>query len=80
LAPRIVEAERLAELGTQQLNTNQFQAALESFQQALPIYREIKSPLGEAKALVGLGAAYMGLKDISRATSFLQQALAIAQE
>jgi CHAT domain-containing protein len=80
LAPRIVEAERLAELGTQQLNTNQFQAALQSFQQALPIYREIKSRLGEAKALVGLGAAYMGLKDISRATPFLQQALAIAQE
>jgi CHAT domain-containing protein/Flp pilus assembly protein TadD len=79
LAPRIVEAERLAELGTQQLQTNQFQAALQSFQQALPIYREI-SRLGEGKALVGLAAAYIGLKDISRATSFLQQALAIAQE
>src|SRR5919199_1834579 len=80
LAPRIVEAERLAELGTQQLNTNQFQAALQTWQQALPIYREIKSRLGEAKALLGLGAAYMGLKDISRASPFLQQALAIAQE
>ncbi len=29
---------------------------------------------------MGLGAAYLGLKDISRATPFLQQALAIAQE
>ena len=77
---RKAEAERLAKLGTQQINTNQFQAALESFQQALPIYREIKDRPGEAVVLAGLGTAYIGLKDISRATPFLQQSLAIARE
>ncbi len=77
---RKAEADRLRQQGVQQLKSNQFEAALQSFQQALPISQEIKDRLGEAKALVGLGAAYVGLKDISRATPFLQQGLAIAQD
>jgi hypothetical protein len=78
---RKAEADRLLQQGTEQvLKTNQFQAALQSCQQVLPVYREIKDHLGEAKALACLGGAYIGLKDISRATPFLQQSLAIAQE
>ena len=77
---RKAEADRLLEQGNQQHNTRQFQAALEFFQQALRIYREIGDRSGEASALDRLGWTYRRLNQYSQALNYFQQALAISRE
>src|SRR5919199_5584091 len=52
------QADRLFQQGIQQYQTSQFEAALQSWQQALKIYREIKNRQGEGASLGGLGLAY----------------------
>jgi hypothetical protein len=49
---RKAEADRLLQQGIQQAQTSQFEAALQSWQQALIIYREIKDHKGEGKLWV----------------------------
>jgi hypothetical protein len=48
---RKAEADRLMQQGMQQSQTGQLRAALNSWQQALQIYRTIKNRLGEGLAL-----------------------------
>jgi tetratricopeptide (TPR) repeat protein len=55
------EADRLREQGNEQLDAGQFQAAIQSYQQALAVYREIGDRGGEANALQNLGYAYINL-------------------
>jgi CHAT domain-containing protein/Flp pilus assembly protein TadD len=74
------EADRLLKKGTEQLNANQSEAALLSFEQALTIYREIKDRQGEGVALGYLGLAYHSLRDNAKAIEYQQQSLAIARE
>ena len=74
------EAEQLLHQGIQQYQTSQFQAALESWQQALEIYRAIGDLQREADSLGNLGLAYDSLSDYQRAIEFHQQSLAIAQQ
>ncbi len=77
---RKAEADRLRQQGIEQYGISQFEAALQSWQQALIIYREIKDRQGEGKALMNLGAAYNSLGDYAKAIEYYQQALAIARE
>jgi CHAT domain-containing protein len=77
---RKAEADRLLEQGNQQYSISQFEAALQSWQQALIIYREIKNRLGEGNALGNLGLAYKSLGDYAKAIEYHQQHLAIARE
>jgi tetratricopeptide (TPR) repeat protein len=79
-ADRKAEADRLFQQGIEQYQTSQFEAALQSWQQALIIYREIKNRQGEGAALGNLGIAYYSLGDYTRAIDYSQQHLAIAQE
>ncbi|MEG4082434.1 CHAT domain-containing tetratricopeptide repeat protein [Microcoleus sp. POL10_C6] len=79
-AQRKAEADRLLNQGIQQHQISQFQAALQSWQQALIIYREIKNRQGEGKALGNLGIAYDSLGDYAKAIEYAQQLLAIARE
>jgi CHAT domain-containing protein len=79
-AQRKAEADRLLKQGTQQYQSSQFQAALQSWQQALIIYREIKDRQSEGKALGGMGIAYRNLGDYAKAIEYLQQWLALARE
>src|SRR5919199_6503972 len=51
---RKAEADRLFQQGIQQYQTSQFEAALQSWQQALTIYREIKDRIEEGNALGNL--------------------------
>jgi CHAT domain-containing protein/tetratricopeptide (TPR) repeat protein len=74
------DAERFLKTGIQQFQSNQIAAALNSWQQALTIYREIKDRSGEGQALGNLGFAYVFLKDYSQALNYLQQWLTITQE
>ncbi|MEO1124649.1 MAG: CHAT domain-containing tetratricopeptide repeat protein, partial [Cyanobacteria bacterium J06639_16] len=77
---RQAEADRLLQQGIQQSRTSQFQAALESWQQALEIYQRIGDRQGEANALGNLGIAYDSLSDYQRAIDFLEQSLVIARQ
>jgi CHAT domain-containing protein len=79
-AARQAEAERLLRQGIEQHQTSQFEAALQSLQQALTIYREIKDRSGEEAALGNLGTAYRSLGDYTTAIEYLQQSLEIARE
>jgi len=76
---RKAEGDRLLHQGTQQYQTSQFGAAIESCQQALEIYREIHNRQGEGWALVNLGLAYDSLGNDAKAIEYEQQALVIAR-
>ncbi|MEG4520194.1 MULTISPECIES: CHAT domain-containing tetratricopeptide repeat protein [unclassified Microcoleus] len=76
---RKAEGDRLMKQGMQQSQTGQLRAALNSWQQALQIYRTIKNRLGEALALNFLGGAYRSLGNSAKAIEYLQQSLAIAR-
>jgi CHAT domain-containing protein len=77
---REAEADRLMKQGIQQYQTGQFPAALNSWQQALQIYRAIKNRRGEGRALGSLGAAYHSLGNSAKVIEYSQQYLAIARE
>ena len=55
------------------------QRAIEFFEQALPIMREIGDRSGEGIALGNLGLAYANLEDDVRARSRMQEALVILE-
>ncbi|OUC14265.1 MAG: hypothetical protein B0A82_13385 [Alkalinema sp. CACIAM 70d] len=74
------EADRLLQKGIQQFQTSQFAAALQSWQQALILYRAINDRQGEGEALVGLGNAYDALGNHPKAIEHHEQSLAIARE
>ncbi|MEC4817320.1 MAG: CHAT domain-containing tetratricopeptide repeat protein [Scytonema sp. PMC 1069.18] len=77
---RKAEAEKVMQRGREQLQSSQFTAALQSWQQALLIYREIKDRQGEGKTLVNLGLAYHFLGDYRKAIEYYQQSLPILRE
>ncbi|WP_375327819.1 tetratricopeptide repeat protein [Microcystis sp. BLCC-F210] len=77
---RKAEADRLLDRGIQQAQTSQFREALQSWEQALQIYREIKNRKGEANSLGNLGLAYGSLGQYQKAIEYLQQTLTIARE
>lgn len=77
---RSAEADRLRLLGIRQYRASQFKSAVDSWQKALTIYREIKDRSGEAKSLhnLGLGHNLIGLHQ--KAIAFLQESLVISRE
>ncbi len=79
-ALRASEAERLFQKGIQQYQISQFITALQSYQQALSIYREIKDRKGEGQALGNLGVIYKSLGNYTKAIEYQEQSLAIARE
>ena len=58
---RKAEADQLLQQGIQQYQTSQFREALQSWEKALQIYREIKDRQGEVNSLGNLGVAYQSL-------------------
>lgn len=77
---RTTEAGRLLEKGVQQFSNSQVEAAAQSFQQALTIYREVQDRKGEWSALYFLGIMYSSIRDFTKALDYLQQSLVIAQK
>ena len=77
---RKAEAGRLLNQGLQQYRNNQTQAAFQSWEKTLQIYREIKDRAGAGRALGGLGIAYRELGQYQKAITFYEQDLAIARE
>lgn len=74
------EADCFLEQGIKQIDAKRFQAALQSLQQALTIYKDLKYRQGEGQVLKSLGDAYYAQKDYKKAIEFQQQALVIARE
>ncbi|NEP34987.1 CHAT domain-containing protein [Moorena sp. SIO3B2] len=77
---REAEADRLFDKGMEQSKVSQFREALQSWQRALTIYREIGDRKGEAYSLGNLGNVYQHLGDYKKAIEFHQQSLAIVRE
>jgi CHAT domain-containing protein len=77
---RQLEAYRLFNQGNQLYQTSQFEAALQSWEQALAIYRAIKDRSAERIVLGNLGFAYNDLGKYDKAMEFHLQSLAIARE
>ncbi|MFM7875887.1 MAG: tetratricopeptide repeat protein [Microcystis panniformis] len=77
---RETEADRLFRQGLQQFQNNQFREALQSWEKALQIYREIKDRPGEAISLGNLGLAYYSLGQHQLALKNYEQALLIFRE
>ncbi|MBW4512464.1 MAG: tetratricopeptide repeat protein [Scytonematopsis contorta HA4267-MV1] len=77
---RKAEADRLLKQGIEQYQTSQFSAALQSWQQVLDIYQEIKDRKGEGSALGNLGVACLSMGDYPKAIDYHKQSLKIAQE
>lgn len=67
-------------LGMAYLYLRQYQEALDHYQKALPIGREIDDPWCEAIGLLGLGAAYLHLGQYEEALDYSEQGLRICQE
>jgi CHAT domain-containing protein len=74
------EGDRLLLQGLQQYQARQFESALQSWEQALSIYREIQDRHGEGRSLLFSAGAYAGLGNGTRVLELSQQALAIAKE
>lgn len=77
---RKAEAEKVMQQGREQLKASQFTPALQFWQQALLIYREIKDRQGEGKTLGNIGLAYHYLGDYRKAIEYYQQSLPILRE
>ncbi|MCC5636088.1 CHAT domain-containing protein [Nostoc sp. CHAB 5844] len=77
---RQAEASRLLDKANQQLNQSQFEDAINSFQQALKIYRAINDRNYEGITLQGLADAYSVLGKHKIAIDYYQQSLIIAKK
>ncbi|MEG3848725.1 CHAT domain-containing protein [Microcoleus sp. herbarium19] len=74
------EADRLLDQGNRQHKISQFREALQSWEQALTIYREIGSRQGEANSLGNLGNVYRLLSQYQKSIEFQEQSLDIDLE
>ena len=77
---RQAEAERLLNLCREHIKTEQWKAGLESCQQAVSDYQQIKNRSGEAKSMTNLGIVYLRSGQSSQGISTLETALEIARE
>jgi CHAT domain-containing protein len=73
-------ADRLLQQGLRQYESEQFAAALASWQQSLVLDRAIKDRRREGETLRNIGRAYYMLKDMTQATAHFERSLAIARE
>lgn len=74
------EAEHLNQAGISSYNAASYHEALELFEQALNLQREIGDRAGEGATLNNIGLTYTGLSQYSQALDFSQQALDIRRE
>jgi tetratricopeptide (TPR) repeat protein len=78
--PQKAAAMTYESLGHVHYRLSQYQEARERYEQALPIYREIGSRLGQANAISSLGDVHYGLSQYQEARERYEQALPIYRE
>ena len=76
LAKRL-QAPTLNDLGDCYLSLGQYAKAMELYEQALAIYKEMGDRAGQAKTLNGLGNCYLSLGQYAKAMELYEQSLAI---
>lgn len=76
---RKAEAARLFQQGNQQFSISQFEAALQSWQQALTIYREIKDRQGEGQSLGNLGFTLFKSGNLTEAERTLRTGIEVLE-
>lgn len=74
------EALKLFWLGAKQLEENQYKEALDTFQKALVIIKEVGVPKGELSILYGIAEAYTKLGQPSKALDYYEQALVVSKK
>ena len=74
------EALRLNKLGLQQLRRGEYREALNNFEQALVIFREIGERKSEGAVLNNIGGVYRNLGEYPKALDYYQKSLAIDKE
>ena len=72
-------ANQLIQQGITQYQQKKLEAAIQSWQQALKIYQQLKERQGEATALGNLGAAYLAMGNYKQAITSLQPLIPITQ-
>ncbi|MCT7960986.1 tetratricopeptide repeat protein [Laspinema sp. D1] len=72
------EARRLLDLGIEQYQRSQIRDALQSWEQALEIYRQLGDIAGEGGTLYNLGNVYYSLGEYAQAQQYLLQSLEIS--
>lgn len=77
---RKAEADRLFNQAVQQYQAGRTEAALQTWEQALIIYREIEDRWNEGKTLGNLGIVHNSLGNYQKAIVYLQERLSIARE
>lgn len=75
-----VQAEEVLYQGLLHYEANELPEALQSWEQALALYRQIGQKNGESIALGSLGLVYDSLGDYQRAIEHYEQSLALARE
>ncbi|MBD2014719.1 CHAT domain-containing protein [Microcoleus sp. FACHB-53] len=76
---RKTSADQLIQQGITQYQQGKLDAAIQSWQQALKIYQQLKERQGEATALGNLGAAYLATGNYKQAIASLQPLIPITQ-
>lgn len=74
------QAQKLLKQGTQYFQARQFKAALKAWQQALPLFQQLKDHSKEALVLGRLGLAHQNLGDPDQAIRYFNQALPILRQ
>ncbi|MGK7901619.1 MAG: CHAT domain-containing protein [Hormoscilla sp.] len=77
---RKAEADRLFQQGMQQFEKKEYQGALQSFQQARVIYREISEGVGFLGTTIMMGNAHTALGETKRAIEIFEGVIAIAKK
>jgi len=77
---RKAEADRLFQQGMQQFKKKEYQGALQSFQQARVIYREISEGVGFLGTTIMMGNAHTALGETKRAIEIFEGVIAIAKK
>jgi tetratricopeptide (TPR) repeat protein len=78
-ASQVAEVNRLVNQGIQQFEASQYQAAIQSYQQALRISRDIGDRTVEASLLLSLSYSYYLLSQYDQSIDYSQQSLSIFQ-
>ncbi|MGB3491795.1 MAG: hypothetical protein WBA57_03640 [Elainellaceae cyanobacterium] len=76
----LAQALILIQQGMSQVNTGELESAVQYFDQALGVSREMGDPYLEGLSLIARGRALLGLEQSEPGLESVQQGLAIAQE
>jgi CHAT domain-containing protein/uncharacterized protein HemY len=78
--PHKAEEDRVLQQCRRDLDENQYEAALQSCNQALATFQQLQNPGGEAKAVMNLGIAYGSLSQYEKAIAYHEQARLLYQQ